>query len=106
MSKNHTYRITYVDQEDVNEIYARSICESEIFGFIEVSEFVFGGSSSVVVDPSVERLKLEFANVKCSMIPAQSIIRIDIVEKEGLARTIGKRTGNTIGTNVSNLFPK
>ena len=103
MSKKHLYRITFVDEEEIFEIYARTICESEMFGFIEVSDFVFGENSAIVVDPSEEKLKLAFSEVKTSLIPAHSIIRIDVVEKEGVARAKGKRTQPT--SNISQ-FPR
>lgn len=65
------------------EIYARSIYQSDMFGFLELEEFLFGEHTQVIVDPAEEKLKGEFAGVKRSYIPMQSIIRIDEVEKEG-----------------------
>jgi hypothetical protein len=57
-----------------------------MWGFIEIEEMVFGERSQIVVDPSEEKLKTEFAGVKRSYIPLQAIIRIDEVEKEGAAK--------------------
>jgi hypothetical protein len=42
----------------------------------------------VVIDPSEERLKDEFREVKRTYIPLHSIIRIDEVEKEGAAKIV------------------
>lgn len=86
MSKKSVYRITYANLDSVYEIYARKIQESDIFGFLVVEDFVFGENSSVVVDPGEERLKLEFSQVKRTLIPVQSVYRIDEVEKEGIAK--------------------
>lgn len=99
--KKHLYRISFVNQNTIYEIYARQICESDLFGFIEVEEFVFGENTSLVVDPSEERLKLEFAGVKRSFIPIHSINKIDVVEKEGVGRVKELKSGKT---NVSS-FP-
>ena len=47
---------------------------------------MFDERSQVVVDPSEEKLKSEFTGVRRSFIPMQAIIRIDEVEKTGVAK--------------------
>ena len=86
MSKESLYRITFANQETIYEIYARKVCESEIFGFLEVEDIVFGENSALVVDPSEERLKVEFSSVKRTYIPMHSVFRIDEVSKPGIAK--------------------
>ncbi|WP_133135305.1 DUF1820 family protein [Legionella rowbothamii] len=86
MKKKTLFRITFANQEAIYEIYARSIKESELFGFLEVEELVFGEQTTLVVDPSEERLKLEFNGVKRTFIPMPSVYRIDEVEKQGIAK--------------------
>lgn len=86
MSKKTLFRISFANQESIYEIYARSIKESDLFGFIEVEELIFGEQTTLVVDPSEERLKLEFSDVKRTYIPMPSIIRIDEVNKQGPAK--------------------
>ena len=49
---------------------------------------MFGEKSTVVVDPSEEKLKSEFANVARTYIPVHSVIRIDEVSKQGPARIV------------------
>jgi hypothetical protein len=90
---NHLYRITFYNEDTVYEIYAKTIFESDMFGFLIVEEFVFGSHTSLVVDPSEERLKLEFEQVKRTYIPMQSIIRIDEVSQEGTAKIKELKTG-------------
>lgn len=80
----------FANQDAIYEIYARSIKDSDLFGFIEVEELVFGEQTSLVVDPSEERLKMEFSDVKRTFIPMQSIFRIDEVNKQGLAKVKDK----------------
>lgn len=101
MSQKKLYRITFANLESVYEIYARKVCESDMFGFLEIEEFVFGEHSSVVVDPSEERLKAEFSQVKRTFIPMQSIFRIDEVHKEGVAK-VRDKSGDL---NKVTLFP-
>ena len=61
MATSHIFRIMFVNQGKVYEVYARKVSHGELFGFIEVEELVFGERSSVVLDPSEERIKGEFA---------------------------------------------
>ena len=107
MAVNTLYRITYLNDESVYEIYAKQIAESNMFGFVEVSEMVFGETSQVVVDPSEERLKLEFQGVKRTYIPAQSIIRIDEVEKEGASKIkeFGNKRTLSVASNIRPFMP-
>lgn len=86
MSKKTIFRVSFVNQESIYEVYARSVKESELFGFLEVEELVFGEQTALVVDPSEERLKLEFNGVKRTFIPMHSICRVDEVEKQGVAK--------------------
>ena len=93
MSNKTLYKIVFVSQGQVYEIYAREVSHGGLFGFIEVEELVFGERSSVVVDPSEERIKSEFENVKRTYLPMHAIIRIDEVDKQGTSK-ITKAEGN------------
>lgn len=86
MSKKTLFKITFANQEAIYEIYARSIKESDLFGFLEAEELVFGEQTSLVVDPSEERLKMEFSGVKRTFIPVHAVFRIDEVTKQGAAK--------------------
>jgi len=85
---NPIYKVIFHNQNQVYELYARAIYQSEMYGFIEVEEFVFGEKAQLVVDPSEEKLKSEFASVARSYIPMHSIVRIDEVEKEGTGKIV------------------
>ncbi|HEY7773436.1 MAG TPA: DUF1820 family protein [Marinagarivorans sp.] len=93
MASNPIYKVVFYNQNQVFEVFARAIFQSEMYGFIEVEEFVFGERSQLVVDPSEEKLKSEFAGVTRSYIPAHSIIRIDEVESEGKVKVIELKPG-------------
>jgi hypothetical protein len=86
MATSHIFRIMFVNQGKVYEVYARKVTHGELFGFIEVEELVFGERSSVVLDPSEERVKGEFAGVKRTFLPMHSILRIDEVKKQGVSK--------------------
>jgi hypothetical protein len=77
------FRISFLNQGKVYEIYAKQVQQGELYGFVEVHGLLFEDSSKVLVDPSTERLKTEFKGVDRTMIPIHAVIRIDEVEKEG-----------------------
>ena len=103
MSDNEPiYKVIFLNQDKVYELYAKAIYQSEMYGFIEVEDYVFGERSQMIVDPAEEKLKTEFAGVSRSYIPMHSIIRIDEVEKEGTGKIVDAAGG--VGTNVT-AFP-
>ncbi len=93
MSKENLFRIVFMSQGQVYEIYAREVGHGAMFGFVEVEQLVFGERTSLVVDPSEEKIKSEFENVKRTYLPMHSIIRIDEVDKQGTSK-ISKLEGN------------
>jgi hypothetical protein len=86
MASSHIFKVLFVNQGKVYEVYARKVGHGTLFGFIEVEELVFGERSSVVVDPTEERIKAEFAGVKRSFLPLHSVLRIDEVRKQGVSK--------------------
>lgn len=94
MAAQHLYKIMFLSQGKMYEIYARSVSQGSLFGFIEVEKLVFGERSSVVVDPSEERIKSEFDSVKRTYIPMHAVIRIDEVEKQGVSKISSVEGGN------------
>lgn len=86
MANQPVYKVIFQNGNQVFEVFARQIYQSDMWGFIEVEEFVFGERSQILVDPSEEKLKNEFNGVKRSYIPLQAIIRIDEVDKEGSSK--------------------
>lgn len=80
------YKVTFLNQGKVYEVFVKQVYQSDLYGFIEVEDYVFNERSQVLVDPSEERLKTEFNGVRRSFIPMQAIIRIDEVEKTGVSK--------------------
>ncbi len=94
MTAKRIYKIIFVSQGQMYEIYARSVGHGALFGFVEVEKLVFGERSSVVVDPSEEKIKTELAGVTRTYLPMHSIVRIDEVEKHGTSKISKLEGGN------------
>jgi hypothetical protein len=90
------YRISFVNQNQVYELYARHLYQSDLWGFIEFEELVFGSRAGLVVDPSEEKLRNEFAGVKRTFVPMHAIIRIDEVESTGPGKIHEFRGGDKV----------
>lgn len=88
MKTKSVYRVLFRNQESLYELYARKVGQGALFAFVEVEEILFGNRGGVLVDPSEERLKSEFAGVKRTYIPLQAVVRIDEVEKEGTNKIV------------------
>lgn len=84
--KTPIYRITFLNKGQVYEVFARQVYQSDLYGFIEIEDYLFDERSQVVVDPGEEKLKTEFSGVKRSFVPLQAIIRIDEVTRAGAAK--------------------
>tara|TARA_B100001013_G_scaffold73706_1_gene39161 strand:- start:780 stop:1115 length:336 start_codon:yes stop_codon:yes gene_type:complete len=100
MATKNLYKITFTNQGKLYEVYAKSVSNSNLLGFIEIESLVFGEKTSLVVDPSEEKIKTEFEGVKRTYIPMHSVLRIDEVDKEGVSK-ISKAEGNNV-TQLSN----
>jgi hypothetical protein len=96
MASSHIFKIMFVNQGKVYEVYARKVSQGRLFGFIEVEELVFGERSTVVLDPGEERIKSEFTGVKCTMLPMHSILRIDEVKKQGVSKISALEAGGNV----------
>jgi len=91
------FKVIFHNQGDVYEIYAQNVDHGIMFGFLEVEQLIFGEKTTVVVDPTEEKLKHEFEGVERTYIPLHSVIRIDEVTKEGVAKITA---GSSNGSNV------
>ncbi|HID03942.1 MAG TPA: DUF1820 family protein [Leucothrix sp.] len=96
MNESRLYKVSFINQDKVYEVFAKQVYESDLYGFLAIEEIVFGSQSEVVVDPSEEKLKAEFDLVKRSFIPFHSVIRIDEVKKQGVSKIKNYEGGNNI----------
>jgi hypothetical protein len=90
----HVYRVQFLRENKLWEIYAKKVSHGGLFGFIEVEDLLFGTRSSVVVDPGEERIRLEFDGIKRTYIPLSAIVRIDEVKKGGPVKISAFEGGN------------
>ncbi len=88
------FKVIFQHMDQVFEIYARQIYQSELYTFIEVEELIFGERAKVIVDPVEEKLKTEFSGVKRTYIPVHSVIRIDEVDSSGEPKIKEHKGGN------------
>ncbi len=87
MTKNNDlFRVQFVCNGERYELYVREVSQGSMFGFIKIGDFVWNSHTSLVVDPSHEKLKSEFADVTHTYIPMHSVLRIDQVKKQGSAK--------------------
>ena len=109
MPTQPVYKVIFQNGSQVFEVFARQIYQSDMWGFIEVEEFVFGERSQILVDPSEEKLKNEFSGVTRSYIPLQAVIRIDEVDKEGAVKVSdvkSSESGNITSFPFSGVPPQ
>lgn len=95
MTTKKIYKIIFYNNEDIFEIYATHVFASDLYGFVEVEQLLFGEKSQLLVDPSEERLKNEFSGVKRTFIPMNAVVRIDEVEQSGTPKVSGVRNSVT-----------
>jgi hypothetical protein len=87
MAENkHLFRVQFVSNGERYELYVREVSQGSMFGFVEIGDFVWDSHTSVVVDPSHEKLKSEFSDVTTTYIPMHSVLRIDEVKKQGTSK--------------------
>jgi len=79
------YKVSFHSHGKIYELYAERVSSGELWGFVEVADLVFDVHDGIVVDPTEERLRDEFAGTKVLHLPMQSILRIEQVEKKGQA---------------------
>ena len=80
------YKITFLNHGQIYVLYAQRVNSGNLWGFTEVADLVFDVHAGLVVDPTEERLRDEFGDTKVLHLPMQCIVRIEEVEKEGVAR--------------------
>ena len=90
------FRISFFNQGKVYQLHAETVRQGELYGFVEISNLLFGEHTSVVIDPSEERLKAEFGGVGRILIPIHAVIRIDEVEKRGQNKILDVDAGSNV----------
>lgn len=76
------FKVLFFNQGKIYEIFAKNVLQSNLFGFLEIEDLIFGEKSNVLVDPNEDSIKKEFENTKRLYIPIHSIIRVEEIDKE------------------------
>ncbi len=98
MTDKKLYKVVFLSHGKIYELFARKVCGSALWGFTEVSGLVFGLGEGVVVDPTEERLRDEFAGTKVLHLPMQSVLRVEEVERAGPSAIRDAATGEKVVT--------
>jgi len=77
------YKVIFLNQGKIYQLHASSVSQGEMYAFVEIEGIIFDEHTELIVDPSEEKLKDEFAGVEKTYVPMHSIIRIDEVSKRG-----------------------
>ena len=85
-SKEALYRIQFISNGERYELYVKELSQGSLFGFVEIADYVLDKHTELVLDPSHEKLKDEFADVNRTYIPMHNVLRIDQVKKQGSAK--------------------
>lgn len=104
MSDKQIYKVVFVNRDQIYELYVKNVYQSDLYGFVAIEDFVFGEKSAIVVDPSEEKLRIEFESVKRSFIPMHEVVRIDQVHMRGTPKIIARTAGQDGKSNVSSLY--
>jgi hypothetical protein len=90
------YKVIFLNHGKVYEIYAKRIAASDLYGFTYVAELSFSSGDGLLVDPTEEKLKEEFAGTQALHLPMHSIIRVEEVLERGVAKIRDQLTGEKI----------
>ena len=100
------YKVIFHNQGKIYELHAGSVSQGALYAFVEIEDIIFDEHTELVVDPSEEKLKDEFAGVKRTFVPMHSIIRIDEVSKQGTNKIVEMDGGGNIAPFPVTMPPK
>ena len=98
MNTRVLYKVTFHNAGKIYELYARRVASSSLWGFTEVADLVFDVNEGVVVDPTEERLRDEFANTRVLHLPMQSVVRVEEVDRKAPISIRDAGTGEKVMT--------
>lgn len=100
-NKPSLYRINYINQNQVYELYAKQIVTDKLFGFISISEILFDLKASVLIDPIEEQLKNEFKDVEVLHVPLSQVLKVEEVKHKKSCK-IKQLNQNAVVTSLRN----
>ena len=100
------YKVIFHNQGKIYELHASHVSQGEMYAFVEIEDIIFGEHTELVVDPSEEKLKHEFAGVSKTYVPMHSIIRIDEVSQQGGNRIVDADSSGNVTPFPVTMPPK
>ena len=98
------FKIKFIQVGEVYEIYAKNVYQSDFYGFIEIEGYIFNSKNNIVIDTSEEKLKSEFSSVKKTLIPINTVLRIDEVNELGTSKILKADGENSESKNFFKIF--
>ncbi|MEM9303765.1 MAG: DUF1820 family protein [Pseudomonadota bacterium] len=96
MAAKPLYKVIFHNHGKVYELFARSASSSGLYGFVEIGELVFEDDSAMVIDPTEERMREEFADVRTLHLPMHSVIRVEEVDRRGACTIRDSESGEKV----------
>ncbi len=96
MAEKRLYKIIFLNQGKVYELFSEGVTSSGLWGFIEVSDLVFESGEGLVVDPTEERMRQEFADAQVLHLPIQTVLRVEEVAKRGKCLIRDRESGEKV----------
>ena len=96
MTDKRLYKIIFLNQGKVYELFSEGVTSSGLWGFIEVSDLVFEEGDGLVVDPTEEKMREEFAGARVLHLPIQSVLRVEEVDQRGKCRIRDRESGEKV----------
>lgn len=83
MAEKRLYKIIFLNNGKIYELFSEGVTTSGLWGFVEVSDLVFDTAEGLVVDPTEEKMREEFKDARVLHLPIQSVLRVEEVEQRG-----------------------
>jgi len=96
MAKESLYRVAFHNHGKVYELYCTGVESSSLWGFLAISGMVFDTGEGVVVDPSEEKIRDEFADVEVLHVPLHGVLRVEQVARKGQASIRDRESGEKV----------
>ena len=96
MSQKSLFKVVFLNHGKVYELFAEGVMSSGLWGFVEVSDLVFDTPDGIVVDPTEEKMRDEFADAKVLHLPIQSVLRVEEVQKRGKCMIRDRQSGEKV----------
>jgi len=95
MSKAILYKVIFLNHGKVYELFASGVTSSGLYGFVEISELQFS-DEGVVIDPTEDRIREEFADSEVLHLPMHSVLRVEQVKARGQCKIRDRETGEKV----------